>query len=349
MIGKNMKNSSEIIAGRDIGIDIMKCLAAFLVICIHCPFPGRIGEYFITITRIAVPLFFMITGYYFPSIKKNNREKSQIIKIVLLVLKANILYFVWDIIYAIVLRQNILVYIKDLLAIKNIILFLTLNESPFAGHLWYLGALLYTLIFMHFISGSKFFKKKLSILLFLLIIDLTFGKYSLLLFGKEYSYLLVRNFAFVGIPYFTLGYLLNNYKIRVDIRTLYVTLVLFTSTSLLERLILVTNVVNAERDHYISTTFLAITIFLIFTTIKSQKNCYLENLVAKIGREYSTGIYIIHPIISMILTFLAKKMGVLSYFRYFLAVAVFIICVIFMAFYKTIIIKITSYGSRNRV
>lgn len=35
-------------------IDILKAICAFLIVCIHAPFPGVIGEYFTALTRIAV-------------------------------------------------------------------------------------------------------------------------------------------------------------------------------------------------------------------------------------------------------------------------------------------------------
>lgn len=38
-------------------IDALKAVCAFLVVCIHAPFPGKIGEYFTSLTRIAVPIF----------------------------------------------------------------------------------------------------------------------------------------------------------------------------------------------------------------------------------------------------------------------------------------------------
>lgn len=42
---------------RNNSIDNLKAICTFLIICIHVPFPGEIGAYFITLTRIAVPIF----------------------------------------------------------------------------------------------------------------------------------------------------------------------------------------------------------------------------------------------------------------------------------------------------
>lgn len=51
-------------------IDILKAICAFLIVCIHVPFPGNIGEYVTTLARIAVPIFFMITGYFYSGVVK---------------------------------------------------------------------------------------------------------------------------------------------------------------------------------------------------------------------------------------------------------------------------------------
>ena len=39
----------------------------------------------------------------------------------------------------------------------------------------------------------------------LLLADLILGKYSLLTLGIELNYIYIRNFLFVGIPYFSIG------------------------------------------------------------------------------------------------------------------------------------------------
>ena len=44
--------------------DYIKGIACIVVICLHCPLPGKIGEAVIYGIRFSVPLFFMITGYY---------------------------------------------------------------------------------------------------------------------------------------------------------------------------------------------------------------------------------------------------------------------------------------------
>lgn len=110
----------------------------------------------------------------------------------------------------------------------------------------------------------------------LLMGDLILGKYSVLLLGREFPYILVRNFLFVGIPYFCIGRLIRNgFGQKVKKKVLTIFLIVFSATSLLERFALVSLNVNSARDHYISTTLLAITVFL-FTLQCHGSNKTLE-------------------------------------------------------------------------
>ena len=55
----------KILENRNNNLDILKTICAFLVICIHIPFPGSVGAIITPLARIAVPIFFMITGYFY--------------------------------------------------------------------------------------------------------------------------------------------------------------------------------------------------------------------------------------------------------------------------------------------
>ena len=57
---------------RNKNIDILKAVCAFLVVCIHINFPGEFGEILKIVGTVAVPIFFMITGYFYnKTIKKH--------------------------------------------------------------------------------------------------------------------------------------------------------------------------------------------------------------------------------------------------------------------------------------
>lgn len=83
--------------------------------------------------------------------------------------------------------------------------FIIFNDNPFGFHLWYLEAYLYVLIIMMVVDKYKLWSRMLWCIPFLLFGDLLFGKYSILQLNKELPYICVRNFLFIGIPYFLLG------------------------------------------------------------------------------------------------------------------------------------------------
>lgn len=185
----------------------------------------------------------------------------------------------------------------SILSTKDLGKFILFNENPFGFHLWYIGAYLYVLIIILYLEKCN----KLSYIYWsipiLLLLDLCFGKYSLVLWHKEFPFYYVRNFACVGLPYFTIGMLLKRHKSRVlNFDNLQILasggVILFSLTSLAEDRLLTWFDMNATRDHYISSTFLAVSLFLLFLSLKQSK----VNVFSKLGEKDSLYIYIFHPL-----------------------------------------------------
>ena len=85
---------------RNLKIDQLKCLSAFLVIYVHCSPTGTIGENISAIARIAVPIFFIITGYFYEFSNQREKKQSQIKNIFVLCIIANFLYLIWTLLFA---------------------------------------------------------------------------------------------------------------------------------------------------------------------------------------------------------------------------------------------------------
>lgn len=294
---------------RNHGLDFLKALCSFMVICIHAPFPGLMGNITIPLTRIAVPLFLMITGYYYSCMIERKNEKKQLTKILRLFAGANCLFFAWSLLKSFLSGDSVITDIGNMFSMKSMLKFVLLNESPFAGHLWYLSAILYVLLIIY-VFEKKWDRQKLyPTIPFLLLADIIFGKYSLLIFGQAIPYILVRNFLCVGLPYFLIGDMLYRYKTRISIKKAVLLVFVFACTTILERVILGAYNLNAERDHYISTTFLAISAFLLAVQSNGKRNSKWYNMIYYIGARLSSNIYILHPIF---ITVIAKAVGVLS-------------------------------------
>ena len=308
-------------------VDILKALCAFLIVCIHVPFPGTVGAYFTALTRIAVPIFFMITGYFYSDTVAQHKEKRQIKKILYLAVEANVLFFIWNIALNVLRRENIVAYIRSIFTGKNLLEFLALNESPLAGHLWYLGAILYVLLIVLLVDRFNCKKVLYYLTPVLLIVDLVLGKYSLLIFHREFPYILVRNFLCVGIPYFCIGNLIREKRCseKWNKKVLQVLIVVFAITSLAERFVLVNARLNATRDHYISTTLLSMCLF-----VYALKSNWHNERVAVIGRKYSTWLYIIHPIFITAFSMIVGKLGIKSIYRCVAPIVVYCATLVFL-------------------
>ena len=222
---------------------------------------------------------------------------------------------------------------------KKIIEFLALNESPLAGHLWYLGAILYVLVIVLLVDKPNCRKLLYYLTPVLLIADLAFGKYSLLIFHQEFPYILVRNFLCVGIPYFCIGNLIREKRCseKWNRKMLQVLIVVFTITSLAERFVLVSAGLNATRDHYLSTTFLAICLF-----VYALKSNWHNKELTVIGRKYSTWLYIIHPIFITVFSIVTGKLGIKSIYRCVAPIVVYCATLVFLIILQKVKMAIKS-------
>ena len=285
------------------GLDILKSICAFLIVSIHAPFPGEAGMYFMSLTRMAVPVFFMITGFFYDGVRRRGRVNAQIMKVFRLFLSANILYFGWGLANA-AADGRVGAFVSENFGFRKLLRFVFLNEALFSSHLWYLGALLYVLVIKA--ALDKWFPQTSDKILYaltpvLLLGDLLLGKYSMVVFGRAFPHVLVRNFLFVGVPYFSIGCYLYEKRDRISIRRErnILLIILFAGTTLLERYLLVRSGLNPPRDHYISSTFLAAAAFILF--LNSGRDQPRATLLEKIGREYSAFIFIIHPLLLQIM------------------------------------------------
>ncbi|CDB63853.1 uncharacterized protein BN486_03675 [Clostridium clostridioforme CAG:132] len=273
----------------------------------------------------------MISGYFY------NQESAvkRIRKIAILFVEANLIYCAWSYFYGFVSGK------LPVTSIDTLIRFIFLNESPFSGHLWYLGAVLYTQIVIYLLEKWKLKRALYMTVPILLLTDIVFGKYSILLFGREFDYHFVRNWLFVGIPFFSIGMLMNEKNLRIG----WWGIPVFTLTTMLERFLLVRNGLNAARDQYISTIFLSISVMSFALKYKGN----IHNWLAQIGKRLSAWIYIIHPIFVTCLTFIASKIGMQKVWGYVGAVFVFTISVVFVYIFAEMKRRIIPHNLKRQV
>ena len=191
---------------RNYSIDILKFICAVLVVLLHTD--CRWHDAILPLTRCAVPCFLMISGFLLYDGQGIDRER-------LLRCIRHILHIMlWSTLLFIVAKESMFVVHEKTFFVPSLrqwFDFAVLNENPFGFHLWYLGAYLYVLLIMMVVDKYNLWRLFLALTPVLLLSDLAFGKYSLLLFDHEYPYFYVRNFLFVGIPYFMIGVWFKTY------------------------------------------------------------------------------------------------------------------------------------------
>lgn len=301
---------------RYINLDAIKILAVMLMVFAMYPFKGVIGEYVACICQIGIPLLFMVAGYiYF--MKEDKEEFNAIVMLLKIYLIASAAYLLLQMVLQII-NGNFKEYMSSLLTSKALIDFLLFNKSPGAPTMWIIGALLYTMIIVQQarINFPKSFIRMLSIVTpMLLLVDLVAGKYSLLLFNREFEIYKLTNYLFVGIPNFVIGYLIAGNRIKLNIKasTLNIVTAVLIILNIVERFLLVKFGINGGREQYLLTTFVAIAVFVIF--IKTPQTNPGIVRISKTGRYYSPLMFIIFPAVGIILNALLGSFAVYLYIR----------------------------------
>ena len=280
---------------RNISLDVVKLAAAFMVVCGHVFFTVKYD--FMPVIRMSVPLFFIISGYLLRARPvTDQRLRHTIKKIFLIALAANIFYFLLN-------CSGILRAGKGLdTTVQDIVNFVLFNESPFATPLWFLSALLYDdiIIWFFYKRGFVLSRRTFFVIVPLLCADLVFGRYSMLIWHRQFSYMFVRNFLCFGLPYVLIGMMLAKYKAsyfrRYSNASLWAAAVFFAATSYLERWLLVSHNLATIREHYISTTFLSVAV-VILAIQNDDISSKLWSFLARLGEKYSLLIYIMHPVV----------------------------------------------------
>lgn len=325
-------------------IDILRFIAAFVVVCIHTSYFAK--EYALPIMRFAVPVFFAVSGYFYCSADVF-KKKSQIKHILFLSVFSVLFYFCVQLVTA-AFSGDINSFFVQTFTFDNLWRFAVFNYVPdkLGDHLWFLFALLYCMIFDLLISKFKINSTVFKILITLfLVVNIIIGSYSKVLFGVWPPIEIARSFIFTGLPFFYIGRLLRQApKISVPNLTLIVLTIVFAVTSILEYVLLRNIGASASKEMYISTVFLAVTILCF--VIKNPLNTPRKSLVriCKYGRKYSLMIYIIHPMIIKILNPVVGHMGnaVQNLYSFTSPIIIFIGALIFAMIFNYLINRLKA-------
>lgn len=291
-------------------IDYAKLFFAFCIIFIHTDVLGGNNNYIGYITcqgllRIAVPFFFIASGYLYYSSTKNKKTAkwlSQNIKT----------YALWTLLYLPIIL-GLLGYIKGANPLATDITYLTLNAVFGFWHLWFFPALIIAALLTSILITLK---DRYSITLCcLLYVAGTFlqyrANYAIDINRDIWSLSTVfftRNGLFMGLPLFMAGYLIKKNDIKKDCRYL-----LMSSIAL----VIIEASINYHYgrhafDMLLSLPFAAIFIFLYLLDVnletkntviirKHSKNIYLVQIYAILFAKHFTSDWLILTISTCIM------------------------------------------------
>ena len=282
---------------RFMSIDMLKCIAAFLVVVIHftdnsmpIDLAGWVSHFSIAESRIAVPLFFMITGFFYGNMKRRGRLKSQLKKLTIMALGSTILYILYNLALS-YFSGSFNVHEAGIFGWQTLAYLLIFNLTPGAGHLWFFYSMIYALVIIAYFDkiNQQRLLQKLSVAFFLILLASNFTSYSIF----------TRNYLFLGIPFILLGRSFSEGKLKELLPRLSVSMCVFPM--LLCMLLICFEIVMyqsllpeelPQRECFIFSAPEAICIFALTLKFKTNENNLIQRRMALIGCKYSAYIYI---------------------------------------------------------
>lgn len=291
-------------AQKNYTLELLKLFASYMVVFIHVLFYGQMGVIMDTLARFAVPLFFLVSGYYSFQIR-DEKIKKRIIKLLTLFIIAAVCYTLLNVI-PFVLRGNangISAYFSNYLNIATLIKAIVFNVPVSATHLWYLLASIYVYIVFYFVTVLHLNEKLVYFVSFaLLFLHILLGE-CLTAVGILVPRTIMRNFALMGIPFFVLGLFVKKHdnKLKnVPNHVIIIAVVIGVFASLFSRYSF------GENQLYIGSLFILFA--MVATFIKYSTAKYPPFLNALSG--CSTYIYIFHIMISVVINEIYKLFNI---------------------------------------
>lgn len=270
---------------RNIALDILKLSMALMIVGLHAGFLGDItplGSYLTVngIFRIAVPIFFLINGFYFYHVLLKNSHVNWFKRVF-------ILHIFWTVFYSYFWLNN-----SDF----SFIIVLLKNIIIGYYHLWYIPAMFGAgfLLFLAKNRSSRFLIFSVLLTFLCGVLMQYISTYHLLegnILDKILSYeFIYRNLLFFAYPFFCLGYLINKHSLHehASFKLIFIVTAIGILTLIAESYL---NYYQSSRDGgfdiYLSLIVLCPFIFILFLKLN------ISHTSKKIAL-YSSSIYFIH-------------------------------------------------------
>ncbi len=304
-------------------IDALKGIACIIVIFLHCPLPGLIGDGIIYGLRFSVPVFFMISGYY-SFFKKEAWIIAKAKYILKLLLFTELFYGIWTVISKCVIQKTTFQEVFEAAIGRKNIFQVIFCGTLFNGTLWYLYAMFWTWIIIYLLRRTGKINKCYILIPVLLIVQIFGRAYVQNVYDIEKYVLLFRNAITFGVPFSLLGARIAEKETvivaKIDIKK---NLMIISGGFFL--IIIEFLIFGQYMDTHVSTVFIAAGMFFYAVRQQGELKKYLKGL-AYIGARWSVWIYLSHLFVIEIIKLISKRLYIEEHlvFQY---VFPFLVCV----------------------
>lgn len=328
--------------------NLLKGVACILVILNHFHHNNTfIGNIEYTISHLAVPIFYLISGYYLWN-GNEKREADRIrgkiihtIKLLLLFISISLCFQILMSLYHTYSFGEFGFFLKTRLTIENIIRSFIISQTLFGRGEWFLWGMLeaYILIYLSYrIKPIQILRKHSIIVASLLLIVHVFVRWIIILLGiiklgdidllASYS---VRNVWFDALPFMIIGYGFHQkqqkYIEKLQSAILIMTTIIGIIIAIFESFILKSLNQNVECVLYIGIIISVISLFLL--SIKNPM--YGQGSIWEhIGANLSLITYLIHVEIESIIGNFAELLRIEKTSIYFCLYPVIVICCVLL-------------------
>lgn len=282
----NNVESRTSLEGRNHHLDVVKLLASMAVVVIHVTGNTTGDKYYKPVLDLAVPCFFMITGYL---VGQRSQEYliNYVKSIAKLYLKAWVFYWLVDsVVLGVGLGINLKEYIRDFILTRLTLKMIVSGEIG-KYHLWYLSASIIGIIIFMVL-------KKLNVPDWLMVVIGLIG--YILILKNPTSY--VSNGGFIKAFYnIALGYTLKNrvnlkYDKKRFLMLPFIVLLVYTLPIIRMR-----STIPFMTEMMVSLTSVFIIYFAVTTYLPKNK-------LTDWGKKMTDNIYIFHPFALQVLVYM---------------------------------------------
>lgn len=293
-------------------LDVVKAICAYAVVLLHVHFPGNAGIIANVLARFAVPVFFMVSGYFCfcgddTEFIRTGKKIRHVLKLMLVAFPVCCL---WELIQNYIDGASQKEWLEALVSGEHIRQFLLYNNSSqVKWHLWFLPALLYCYLLFALAARFRLCKQAYVLIPVLLLIHFGMEEFSTFLFPeKHFRVMQFRNYLFTGFPFFMLGHLIHRHQEKLEawfagkkVLLLYGMVAGGGIASLLEYRYF------GKLELFLGSVFMAVGLFLIAIMGKNRK---VPELPVAIGQKYAFFIYLFHLCVADILKDVAVAAGI---------------------------------------